>query len=63
MSIYNFELSVDKAVVSDLYNSFFDWKRSGRGDKVRNMNPRGFHQLRSYLPIDANLLTLLRFPK
>ena len=63
MSIYNYELSVDKAVVSDLYNSFFDWKRSGRGDKVRNMNPRGFHQLKASLPIDANLLTLLRFPK
>lgn len=63
MSIYNYELSVDKAVVSDLYNSFFDWKRSSRGDKVRNMNPRGFHQLKISLPIDANLLTLLRFPK
>lgn len=62
-SIYNYELSVKDAVVSDLYNSFFDWKRSSRGDKVRNMNPRGFHQLKISLPIDANLLTLLRFPK
>lgn len=63
MSIYNYELSVNDTVVSDLYNSFFDWKRSSRGDKVRSMNPRGFHQLKASLPIDANLMTLLRFPK
>lgn len=63
MSIYNYELSVSDTVVSDLYNSFFDWKRSSRGDKVRSMNPRSFHQLKASLPIDANLLTLLRFPK
>lgn len=63
ISIYNYKLSADEVVIRDLYKSFFDWKRSSRGDKVRNMNPKGFQQLKTTLPIDANLLTLLRLPK
>lgn len=52
-----------KSVLSDMLNSFFDWARSSRGDRVRALNPFGLTSPCHYYPIDTNILEVLVFPR
>lgn len=52
-----------KSVLSDMLNSFFDWARSSKGDRVRALNPFGLTLPCRYCPIDTNILSVLVFPR
>lgn len=52
-----------KSVLSDMLNSFFDWARSSKGNRVRSLNPVGLTSPYRYYPIDLNILNVLVFPR
>lgn len=59
----NYQLDLESVVLSDLLSSFFIWARGAAGNRITGLNPEKFPPLISKMKIDANLLSLLRWPK
>ncbi len=63
LSVYHYNLKISHHAISDLNSSFFIWARSKEGDRITGVNPFGLPSVIKPMPLNTNILDVIKFPK